>query len=1094
MSSSRSQGFKFVKLEVESFRGVMKAEVDFGPGLNVLHGPNDLGKSTLAHAIRCALLLPPRSKDASSLAPWHGEGCPSVKLTYTNDQGHYFRIRKRFGPERPEGRVLESRDGEQFTSLQEGNGAEEFVRKQLGWGIPAPGGKGGPKGLPSSFLTQVLLAEQTEVDKVLGEGLKDDPDGSGKLTLKRALSTLAEDPRVVAILNKAQSEVDEHFTPTGKLRGGKSSPFSDLRERLEKAQRQAQELREKKQQTDRQHEELERRADEHKLAVRSRDEAKEQLISLQKSLEQAQAYEKQAEKLQLAASEVEAIDRLEADVRQLKSASAKAQEDFQRAEQHATLAQQAVEAAQEAKQKAEAGLECLVGDEGSGEKALRETRLRSHLQEVQGQLGDLGHRVERAKDAQRVRQASQTAKKDLDTAVEVHRGAAERAGSLRAALERVDHLLRVRQLLERFERLDEANESASRGEQAHSKIERILAGQRELERQIEASQRRLRDSRVPEAATLDHVNKVAHDLELKRAAVSAGLQAQVERHEIVGVEFTSDDGPSSTETPAASPLTLQAERALRLRIGEAATLSLVAGKPEARQAFEDAHWAFERDVAPLLTHAGVDSVEDLNARFQDAQKLRESIQQARHRIEVESAQLDALRTQARELDSHRARAEALRLELAGEDREALEAEAAGAPDLEALRTERSTREKELSEAQTREATAASDLHHAQQQAEQKQSEAQSLLDALGADPDTLLEQLGEQRSTLQAKQQKLEAELSSLQATLAEERRRAEAELETARANLEQAKASLTQARTARDEASETKVELATQLRGKEEALASKDRAAVERRTAEEKAALDALPKPAEHVTPEIVKQAKDALEQAEQKLRGESDRYNQVKGALEQTGGKVIEEKLEFAEAEVQDLQAEQARKEIRARAFKLLAETIKEAREQSSNHLGAQLAAPLQKRFGQLTRNRYGRPEVGPELKTTGIEVAGKARAADLLSVGTREQFATLLRLLIAERLQFPIILDDHLVQADPSRLDWFRNLLLEVATRTQVIILTCRPQDYRPPMGSLPDPADTGTRWSEVDLQSKIIRWTPEGGNTGSYSDETNMAPSN
>jgi len=49
---------RLVKLSVQRFQCIESAEVDFGPGLNVLYGPNDLGKSSLAWAIRAALLLP----------------------------------------------------------------------------------------------------------------------------------------------------------------------------------------------------------------------------------------------------------------------------------------------------------------------------------------------------------------------------------------------------------------------------------------------------------------------------------------------------------------------------------------------------------------------------------------------------------------------------------------------------------------------------------------------------------------------------------------------------------------------------------------------------------------------------------------------------------------------------------------------------------------------------------------------------------------------------------------------------------------------------------------------------------------------------
>jgi hypothetical protein len=52
------------------------------------------------------------------------------------------------------------------------------------------------------------------------------------------------------------------------------------------------------------------------------------------------------------------------------------------------------------------------------------------------------------------------------------------------------------------------------------------------------------------------------------------------------------------------------------------------------------------------------------------------------------------------------------------------------------------------------------------------------------------------------------------------------------------------------------------------------------------------------------------------------------------------------------------------------------------------------------------------------------------EVLSVGTREQLATLLRLAIAEQLRSAIVLDDHLVQTDATRLAWFRQTLRSAA----------------------------------------------------------------
>src|SRR5688572_17351857 len=85
---------RFVRLEVSSFMGVARCDLEFRNGLNVLHGPNDLGKSTLARAIRAALLLPSTSSECRSLAPWWGDETPTVRLILADASGRYYRVTK----------------------------------------------------------------------------------------------------------------------------------------------------------------------------------------------------------------------------------------------------------------------------------------------------------------------------------------------------------------------------------------------------------------------------------------------------------------------------------------------------------------------------------------------------------------------------------------------------------------------------------------------------------------------------------------------------------------------------------------------------------------------------------------------------------------------------------------------------------------------------------------------------------------------------------------------------------------------------------------------------------------------------------------
>jgi uncharacterized protein YhaN len=84
---------------------------------------------------------------------------------------------------------------------------------------------------------------------------------------------------------------------------------------------------------------------------------------------------------------------------------------------------------------------------------------------------------------------------------------------------------------------------------------------------------------------------------------------------------------------------------------------------------------------------------------------------------------------------------------------------------------------------------------------------------------------------------------------------------------------------------------------------------------------------------------------------------------------------------------------------------------------------------------------------LQAQSVEAGAAPRKLDTLSVGTREQLATLLRLAIAGHLHTAVVLDDQLGHSDSERLEWFRERLCASAREHehQVIVLTCRPGDY-------------------------------------------------
>ena len=91
---------KLCRLLVTDFAGIAHADIELGPGLNVLYGPNDLGKSTLADAIRVALLLPHTSSHAEQYIPWTGGNRPLVELTFETEAQRFWRVQETVRQER----------------------------------------------------------------------------------------------------------------------------------------------------------------------------------------------------------------------------------------------------------------------------------------------------------------------------------------------------------------------------------------------------------------------------------------------------------------------------------------------------------------------------------------------------------------------------------------------------------------------------------------------------------------------------------------------------------------------------------------------------------------------------------------------------------------------------------------------------------------------------------------------------------------------------------------------------------------------------------------------------------------------------------
>jgi uncharacterized protein YhaN len=187
--------------------------------------------------------------------------------------------------------------------------------------------------------------------------------------------------------------------------------------------------------------------------------------------------------------------------------------------------------------------------------------------------------------------------------------------------------------------------------------------------------------------------------------------------------------------------------------------------------------------------------------------------------------------------------------------------------------------------------------------------------------------------------------------------------------------------------------------------------------------------------------------------------------------GGAALREEVQRLGEARTAAQARERELEVDADAWKLLRDTLRAAENEEGTHLGRALAGPVTQRFEELTEGRYSGVSLDAALRAEGLSAtasnAGGGEVLEALSVGTRAQLAVLLRLSIADQMRTTVVLDDHLVHTDAIRLDWFQDALRKIAVNIQVIVITCRSQDYLSGAGLPTDGQAT------VDLAAGTIR---------------------
>jgi DNA repair exonuclease SbcCD ATPase subunit len=184
----------------------------FGEGLNVVYGPNGVGKSTVMMALVRALFDSHKvgGDEVKALRPWGRSLNPKVTVEFQKN-GSRYRLHKQFlsAPSAHLSRLEKS----QFVPVAESLAADEQARQILS-------GDASLRGVTKQQhwgLAQILWAAQGDLElHALSPGTR--------ATITDALGGQLSGPAVETIETRIAETYQRFFTPTGQLRGGASAP------------------------------------------------------------------------------------------------------------------------------------------------------------------------------------------------------------------------------------------------------------------------------------------------------------------------------------------------------------------------------------------------------------------------------------------------------------------------------------------------------------------------------------------------------------------------------------------------------------------------------------------------------------------------------------------------------------------------------------------------------------------------------------------------------------------------------------------------------------------------------------------------------
>ncbi|WP_100640215.1 AAA family ATPase [Marinobacter salexigens] len=270
---------KLQRLRVEQFRQFRQGlELDsLQPGINLIHGPNESGKSTLVRAIRAAFFERYRSKSAEDLAPWgDSSAAPTIELEFEY-KGQRWQLDKRFLKRHR----CDLKVGDETFSGEE---AEEKLAELLGYQFPKKGAsKEEHWGIPGLLWVEQGTGQNIE-NAVLHAG------GHLKSALNNLVGEVASSGGD-EVIQAVEQQRKELLTSTGRPRGD----YLELANTRDELQQQVSDLQARVEQYQAQVDRLGTLTDEHEQANRERpwEEARRGMQLAEKKYREVEALQEQ---------------------------------------------------------------------------------------------------------------------------------------------------------------------------------------------------------------------------------------------------------------------------------------------------------------------------------------------------------------------------------------------------------------------------------------------------------------------------------------------------------------------------------------------------------------------------------------------------------------------------------------------------------------------------------------------------------------------------------------------------------------------------------------------------------------------------------